>query len=133
MPYLAEGRKKELNTEPQRASTLGDYNYLFTKAYIKAFIDDPSYAMIAMIRRASLQPQNLEAVFDVENLLVEKEVHLLDRIVARDLAFVEFYDRIGHNYEVYARVKNGDLPEYNDAERAIIVKFGMIPKETSNG
>lgn len=123
MPYLLEGRKKELTVEPQRAETDGDYNFLFTRAYLKRFISDPSYATIALIRKAALHPPVLKTVDDIECMLYDKKVPWLDREVARSLAFTEFYDRIGKRYEELAAVKNGDLVEYEQAFLAMIEKF----------
>lgn len=129
MPYLVEGRKKELLTEPQRAITDGDFNYLFTLAYIKVFLANPGYTTLARIRKASLMPLRLEEVEAVENLLIVNGVSVMDRIVARDLAFTEFYSRIGRNYEENCIAINGDITQYHDAEKAIIEKF----KEKANG
>lgn len=123
MPYLQFGRKKELDTEPQRANTPGDFNYLFTKAYLKAFIAKPRYETIAQIKRASVFTNSLGEVQKVQDLLCGLGVSNLDLNVARELAFVEFYRRIGSGYETHARVENGDLELFEEAEQAIINKF----------
>lgn len=124
MPYLKEGRKKEVGSEPKRANTDGDYNYLYTLEYLKAFTANPSYATIAKIRKASINTGKIDGVFHLDNFLAVLGVPALDRQVARDLAFLEFYYRIGRKYEDQAIAHNGDLVEYAEAERAIATKFG---------
>jgi hypothetical protein len=118
MPYIKKGRQKELLCEPQRANNDGDWNFLYTREYLKAFIAEPGYKTIALIRKASLTPSKLEGVKKVEDLLTVQGVNQLDRIVARDLAFAEFYRRVGAIYEEGAKNINGDLEAYEDALRA---------------
>lgn len=126
MPYIESGRQKELLTEPERAVTEGDYNYLYTVAYLNWFIDSPSYATIHAIYKASIWPGSDLRVGVVESLLSKKGVSGSDLLAARALGFKEFYERIGKNYETYARVKNGDLPQFQRAEQAIINKFKSV-------
>jgi len=116
MPYLTEDKKKILDTDSMQAKDEGDYNYLFTVAYLKEFLKEPRYKTIAKIRRASLAPHTFDSVGDIEDRLVFLGVPEIDREVARDLAFLEFYRRIGVMYEDFAIEKNGDVKEYMDAE-----------------
>lgn len=125
MPYLNEGRKKELLTEPQRANTDGDYNFLFTQEYLKVFNANPSYATIALIKKASIRPEAIASVDHLERTLMFNGVISIDRIAARELAFLEFYHRVGYIYELRARENNGDLASYQEAFRAINEKFAL--------
>lgn len=122
MPHLSQGKLNELLTEPQRASNDGDYNALFFVQYLKAFQIEPRYKTIALIRKASLTPSKLEGVKAVEDLLTVQGVTLLDRIVARDLAFVEFYRLVGSRYENLAMKKNGIMPELQDVRELLVQK-----------
>lgn len=126
MPYLKPGRIKELMLEKKRANTDGDYNYLYTRQYLKYFIANPSYASIAKIAKSAITGRSIEGVEQLEDLLTLLGIPLLDRQAARFLAYVEFYARIGRRYEDQCIVQNGDLPEYLDAERAIQEKFGKV-------
>jgi hypothetical protein len=119
MPYVGEAREKELIESPKIANCDGDYNALFTMAYLKAYIETPKYATIAKIRKSSMQPQYLTEVKDVEDLLTVQGVTIMDRIVARDLAFVEFYDRVGRPHENLAKRKNGDIQLYKEADKVL--------------
>lgn len=126
MPYLKAGRKKELITEPERAETDGDFNFLYTQAYLRAFIVNPSYGTIALIRRASIDPDNfaLAEVKAIEDMFKDFTTKLT-RTIARDLAFQEFYQRVGVYYEEYARIQNGDLELYLEAYNKIHEKFAV--------
>ena len=125
MPYLPEGRKKEVGSEPKRANTDVDFNYLYTREYLREFIANPSYATIAKIQKAALRPRKIESVFHLDNLLTVLGVTADDREAARLLAYAEFYARIGRKYEDQSIAHNGDLVEYAEAERAIAKKFGL--------
>lgn len=125
MPYLKTGRKKELMVEQKRANTDGDFNYLYTREYLRAFIAKPEYAMIALIGKAAISPKRIEAVEKLDDLLGFLGASLLDRQTARLLAYLEFYARIGRRYETECIVRNGDLDEYIAAERIIQEKFAV--------
>lgn len=119
MPYLKSDIKEILNADPMQAKNAGDYNYLYTVAYIKEFLKEPRYVTIAAIREASIAPVHLDSVEEVESYLRELGVSVIEREVARDLAFLEFYHRIGRQYEDFAIEKNGDVKEYAEAEDCI--------------
>lgn len=123
MPYLKLGRKKELLTEPKRANTDGDWNYLYTVAFLKEFISRPEYATIARIRKSVHDPRKVKGTDDVDDFLIVQGVSALDRQTARELAFAEFYERVGKLYEKLARERNGDVQEYVDAIAVIANKF----------
>ncbi len=132
MPYVGTEREKQLIADPKVANCAGDYNALFTIAYLTAYIREPKYATIHNIRKASIQPQYIVEVKDVEDLLTVQGVTMLDRIVARDLAIVEFYDRVGRKHENLARRKNGDLEKYKEAEEVLHQKaLELVQAETT--
>jgi hypothetical protein len=128
VPYLKFGRKKEVRSERRRANTDGDFNYLFTLEYLEAFTANPSYATIAKIAKAAIQPKWIEGVLILDDYLTVNGVPLIDRQAARLLAFVEFYRRIGAKYEEECITRNGDLAEYREAELAIQKKFAAEAK-----
>lgn len=119
MPYVGEKREAELLADPKVANCVGDYNALYTIAYLTAYIREPKYATIHLIRKSSMQPQYVAEVKDLDDLLTVQLVPILDRIVARDLAFTEFYDRIGRPHENLAKRKNGDLQKYKEADEVL--------------
>lgn len=125
MPYVECGRQAELRTEPERARTAGDYNFLYTQEYLKAFIANPSYFTIALIRKSSGAPWDdvIPGVAAIDNLLCKLNVSVMDRGIARELAFMEFYRRVGVAYETLAMHKNGDLELYERALTACAEKF----------
>lgn len=136
MPYIGEIREAELVKDPKVANCDGDYNALYTIAYLTAYIREPKYTTIAKIRKSAFQPQHLVEVKDIEDILTVQQVPILDRIVARDLAFVEFYDRVGRPHENLAKRKNGDLQKYKEAEavlqqKALDLVQSLKPKEES--
>lgn len=124
MPYLKEGRKKEVRSEHKRAIEPGDWNYLFTLEYIKAFIGDPRYAMIHRIGKASKNPHYLLNVQELEDYLTVLGVTLDDRAEAREEAMAEFRRRIVGPYEDMSIKVNGDLAEYEELQKIILKKFG---------
>lgn len=119
MPYLKPDIKKLLDLDIMQAKNHGDYNYLFTIAYLKEFFKEPRYNTIAEIKIGSIHPLQLESINKVEMALIELGVTLIDRQVARELAFLEFYRRVGVHYEEFAVEKNGDLKEYEKAEELV--------------
>lgn len=119
MPYVGTEREKALIEDPKIANCDGDFNALYSISFLTAYIRDPKYATIAKIRKASMQPQYLTEVKDLDDLLTVQGVPIMDRIVARDLAFTEFYDRVGRQHENLARRKNGDLQKYTEAEKVL--------------
>lgn len=122
MPYVGKDRETELLADAKKANCDGDYNALFSIAYLTAYIREPKYATIAKIRKSSMQPQHLAEVKDLDDLLTVMGVPAMDRIVARDLAFTEFYDRIGRPHENLAKRKNGDLEKYKEADAVLHAK-----------
>lgn len=117
MPYLTQNNKDLLNEPSTFPCNEGDWNYLFSKAYLDVWNqeDNQRYHTIHRLRVASAYPETLPEVKLVEDRLIAEGISMTDRLVARELAFTEFYDRIGAFYERYARIKNGDLEEYKQA------------------
>src|SRR5581483_9398929 len=112
MPYVGKEREEQLIADPKIANCAGDFNALYTMAYLKAYIANPKYETIHNIRKSAMQPQYVAEVKDMDDLLTVQQVPIMDRIVARDLAFTEFYDRVGRKHENLAIRKNGDLQLY---------------------
>lgn len=119
MPYVGTEREKQLIADPKVANCAGDYNALFSIAYLTAYIQHPKYERIELIRRSSMQPALIPEVAEVEAVLTGQGVDLFTRIIARDLAFHEFYARIGRQHENLAKRKNGDLQKYKEAEAVL--------------
>jgi len=126
MPYIDPARRDILKDDPLKANTVGDYNYLFTLAYLKVWLKEGNqrYKTIDALRRASIFPETLPEVKQVTEDLVAIGVPFVDLAIARDLAFLEFYRRIGMDYEDIAIDKNGDLPEYQQAQDLIFEAYG---------
>ena len=132
MPYVGKKREEELIADPKVANSVGDFNALYTMAYLKTYIANPRYETIHAIRKSAMQPQYVAAVKDVDDLLTVQQVPIMDRIVARDLAFVEFYDRIGRQHENLAKRKNGDLKLYEEAAAVLFQKaVDLVQGETT--
>lgn len=114
MPHLEFKRKQELRANPKLANSPGDYNFLYTVAYLQHWLKEGNqrYAQIHKIRLSSMQPATIEEVKKVEDTLTLQQVNIMDRIVARDLAFREFERLIVTPYEDYCIFKNGIVEEY---------------------
>lgn len=125
MPHLEQKRIDLITQDKSKATEPGDWNYLYSIAYVKVFLTNISYATIHKIRKASVNPHILNEVARVENTLAEHRVTEADRKEARKLAFAEFYDVVGRYYEDKARKRNGDV--YANVLTAIDEKYK--PKE----
>ena len=130
MPYISNSEREMLQLNPLKASTVGQYNYLFTLAYLKVWLKEGNqrYKTIDALRRASIFPETMPEVKQVTEDLVAIGVPFMDLAIARDLAFLEFYRRIGVDYEDIAIDKNGDLPEYQQAQDLIFEAYGRTHK-----
>jgi hypothetical protein len=117
MPYVTQNRRDLLKDKPWEAENVGDYNYLFTLAYLAEWLKDGNqrYHTIHSIKASSIVPDVLVEVKEVDRILQDIGVSILDRQVARELAFHEFYRRIGCEYEDFAVEKNGDVKQYEEA------------------
>lgn len=115
MPHLPKDRKDALRENPKIANCEGDYNFLYTVAYLQHWLKEGNqrYKTIHELRKASIQPLTIDEVGRVETALTE--VPMLDRIVARDLAFREFERLVVTHYEDYCTFKNGIVEEYLSA------------------
>ncbi len=126
MPYLPEERKQELDKDPLLANTVGDLNYLFTVEYLKIWLAEPRYATIHKIKEASQNRDSSTAINVLENKLwVSFNFTTNELNVAKELAFLEFYRRVGAEYEEYCIIKNGDLKEYQQAEELMSNKYNQ--------
>lgn len=123
MPYLDEKRKKELDENPYRASTPGDLNYLFTVEYLNIWIKTQRYMTIHLLKKSVKDPS---CIYDIEQLSKKlSPQYSADLETARELAFLEFYRRIGAEYEDMCITKNGDLKEYQEAQELMDKKFNQ--------
>ncbi len=122
MPYLKQESKDALAKDPGMAKNEGDFNYLFTRAMIAFWMkkDNQRYQTIHNLKKASLQPSTVEEVMEVESLLTIKSVPMEDRKAARELAFAEFYRRVGQVYEDQKISENGDV--YDNVPFATVKK-----------
>lgn len=132
MPYVGKEREAELVADPKVANCAGDYNCLFSIAYLTSYIQHPKYERLDLIRRSSMQPHLVPEVNEVEALLASQNVDLFTRIVARDMAYGEFKDRIVRMHENLAKRKNGDLQKYKEAEAVLHQKALEIVQATEN-
>lgn len=124
MPYLPQERRIFLRDNPQLANTEGDLNYLFTLKYLDEFIKEPRYHTLARLKT----PLLFKPIQELYSLYTKRgSGFTLNQVVmAMEVAYIEFYRRIGSLYEEYAMEKNGDLDEYLQAEQ-------LIHKLASNG
>lgn len=109
MPHVGKEREEFLAKHKQKATEEGDWNYLFTKAFIKVFGRTTKYKTIHLMRKSIHTPSIIPEVQEVDALLAILNVSSLDRQVAREAAYDEFYAEIGHPYEVQKGVENGNV------------------------
>jgi hypothetical protein len=130
MPYIDQARRDILKDDPLKANTPGDFNYLYTLAYLKVWLKEGNqrYKTVDALRRASIFPETMPEVKQVTEDLVAIGVPFVDLAIARDLAFLEFYRRIGVDYEDIAIDRNGDLPEYEQAQNLIFEAYAKNQK-----
>lgn len=115
MPYIEPGKRAELLTEPNRATTTGDWNYLYSVAILKVWNATPKYETIHKLKMATrfLSPQ-FEEITAVSNHLFPLASYE-EAACAAELAFMEFYARIGRAYEFHKMMTSGDLEGYTEA------------------
>lgn len=75
-----------------------------------------------------MQPSYIPEVLEVENRLLT--VPIMDRIVARDLAYREFDRLVVSNYEEYCITKSGLVEEYLRAFQKQKESDELLSKET---
>jgi len=119
MPYLTPDQKAELKEKPYLAKDFGDYNYLFTVAILTVWNAMPRYETIHKLAQATdnfFMPMfSLPEIDAVAKLLQGLGVPDTTTLKAAQLAFLEFYIRIGQHYEREKRDEQGDLDEYKTA------------------
>jgi hypothetical protein len=113
VPYLTAVRKKSLLNPTFHPTHKGDWNYLYTLAFISMWKNDNSYTTIHKIALSVLQPELFEETNEVTKRIAESMgASKFDLVVARQLAFREFMRRVGDRYEDKKREENGDV--YSD-------------------
>jgi len=120
MPYLTDQRKKLLSEDPLQATEPGDWNYLYTQAYLHVFAREPKYETIY---RLNTFPFEYPEVVDVATTLHNNGVSAIERHGAMEVAYDEFYRRVGGIYEDECIARNGDLKEYDKVLDIIDEKF----------
>jgi hypothetical protein len=125
MPYIPGSSRNILKDLTIHTDNVGDYNYLYTLAYLKVWLKEGNqrYKTIHALKKASLYPITLDEVNEVESRLTVTGVPIEDREVARLLAFAEFYRRVAGEYEDLAIYKNKDLPEYEQAQDLLFESY----------
>jgi len=109
MPYLIEERKKALNQGNRHNLNEGDANYLYTQFFLKRWKLESTYKQIHFFKKLAAHPS-----FDTEFQEIDHSIRLTgmldsDRQAARELAFLEFYRRVGSKYEDKKIELNGDV------------------------
>lgn len=90
MPYIDPIRREEIHKAPSDAITRGEHNFVKTEEMLKVWNAEPRYDTLDKLAE------------DVE-------------FTTEQLAFLEFYIRVGRSYENEAINKNGDLEGYTEA------------------
>jgi len=125
-------------TEPQRAKdNVGAMNFLYSEAILKVWNANPKYETIHKLRDAVNFHSHIPQIAEVTKVLDNSGVDTADSAVALELAFLEFYLRVGQHYEREKRDESGDLPGYetaikhlNDMAQANFNRrIGFTPKE----
>ena len=110
MPYLDEARKTFIDLNPQKTFEPGDWNYLFTLAIIRVWEKTPRYKTIHALRKACFyESQSIIEIYAVETRLLGINISKQDIQIAKELAFNEFYRRVGAMYEDQKIMLNGDV------------------------
>lgn len=131
MPYTDELKRAAVIKSLDAAIEAGDWNFAYTVAYAKRMLNRLAYKTIHELRKAVHDPNLIEEVAYVDSQLAQRKVSALDRQVARELAFAEFYARVGRYYEDKAIKKNGDVAEIKQLFAAIDKKYGGTNVDTS--
>jgi len=110
MPYLDDERKKFVDLNPDKAKEEGDMNYIFTLGILNAWKKTPRYKTIHHLRKACFYDASvIHEVWAIEQRFKNLNVHPVDINVAKELAFNEFYRRVGAKYEDKKIKENGDV------------------------
>lgn len=126
MPYLLESRKALLKEDPTKATEPGDFNYLFTLAYLEEWLKpgNQRYATIHRIKMDAISGPCSEISGNVSSILFKNPEFGIRHIsTAKAAAYDEFRRRVVDPYEEYCITKNGDLEEYKQAEMALLNKM----------
>lgn len=112
MPYNKIERRKLLDKDLKAAVDVGDLNYVYTAhVIIPIWVFETRYKTIEKIRALMNGDETNSTVVNIDMTFRKKG--WTDKQVkrAKELAFDEFYRRVGVNYENNAARKNGDVYE----------------------
>ena len=107
MPYLDKHKKEILKAKPHVATTAGHLTYLFTLDFIRRYKEAPEFGTIAGFLEGSA-----ELINKVRSRIEDSGQPLPPMIRlqgAFDLAFIEFYRRVGSKHEDLKAEINGDV------------------------
>jgi hypothetical protein len=110
MPQIKQIARDVIDLDLSQVKSVGDMCYAYTKVLIDEFNNEPRWATIHRLRAELYDPPVTSKLYTVEQIMSTKFT-LLDRRTARDLAFLEFYRRVGAVYEDNRASENGDLFE----------------------
>lgn len=106
MPYLTVEDRKKLPVRP------GSLNYLITRVLIQSFVEHPVYDTLHVLRRDFVTDKKHNVMLNQMRNDYAEWFTVADIYAASEMAFNEFYRRVGVAYEESKMVTNGDLPEY---------------------
>ena len=109
MPYITKNLKEKINDINYSPNSLGELNYLYTLAMIKAWKENPRYDTIHWLKASVICPDLNNYVHEIYSKLKYLNIPDISSSVARELAFLEFYRRIGSHYESNKALENGDV------------------------
>lgn len=108
MPYLFQERLDALKRGERSKLNAGDWNALFTLIIIDIWNNDPRYTTIHDLKKAFNDPKH-PFISELHEELINLGISSSDINAAKELAFMEFYRRVGGAYENFKSVQNGDI------------------------
>jgi len=112
MPYTAAEDRAAVDTRVSNIVTEGDLNYYITTKILDVWNEEPKYKTIHYLHKVMItSPKDSPLLAMLRRELADR-FDAADIYTAGNLAFLEFYRRVGSTYEDVKRVKNGDLPGY---------------------
>lgn len=121
MPYISDSKRVSIKASPRNCSTVGDLNYYITTRILAEWAKQPSYTMIHVLHGELVQHPKDNPMLNVLRRELSDRFTVGDIYSAAALAFNEFYRRVGALYEENKLKENGDLPEYQEAIKALSV------------
>lgn len=110
MPQITRTRRAMIDLDVTEVMTMGELCYAYTKILIDEFNKEPRWTTIHRLRRGINLPSMDNMFGPLEGALRSRFTHG-DLVAARELAFLEFYRRVGSAYEDNRAAENGDLFE----------------------